>query len=214
MTVSPEVAEVAEVMPVADAQSLDTRIRLMATTVEQNIDKLSDLLREAQAGQIHVALGFDSWTAYVADAVRFKPESIEQRRELVALMFGEGMSERAIAEVVGVSQKTVDRDLENMSRDDSPEPGAQVIGLDGKSYTRKPKGERKRQPKAKQPLNVEVSKAVAALTKNAETLSKLCGDCRFVKNVYSLTRHRSELARAINSLQAIVDKFDTAEAGK
>jgi len=126
-------AEVVEAISVADAERLDTRIRLMATTVEQNIDELIDLLHEAQAGQIHLALGLPSWPAYVADAVRFKPNSIEQRREVVALMSREGMGERTTAEVVGVSQKTIDRDLEHVSHDDSPV----TVGRDGKSYKRR-----------------------------------------------------------------------------
>jgi hypothetical protein len=49
-----------------------------------------------------------------------------------ARLAGMGMSTRAIAPVVGASQKTVDRDLRES--DDSPEP-RNVTGLDGKSYT-------------------------------------------------------------------------------
>ena len=35
--------------------------------------------------------------------------SVDQRRQVVALLAGKGMSQRAIADAVGVSQKTVDR---------------------------------------------------------------------------------------------------------
>jgi hypothetical protein len=37
------------------------------------VNALLDLLGEAARGQIHVALGYSSWTGYVKDAVRIQP---------------------------------------------------------------------------------------------------------------------------------------------
>jgi hypothetical protein len=117
------------------AVRLDKRIRLMADTARDNLAKIAMLVDEAKAGQIHEALGFPSWTAYLADALGGQLElSTDTRRAVVELMAGEGMSQRAIAAAVGVSQKTVDRDLDKVSHGDSPEP-APVTGLDGKTYT-------------------------------------------------------------------------------
>lgn len=119
------------------AQRLDRKIRLLANDIGQKLDKLEALLAEAKQAEIHTALGFTTWTAYVADvASQWPAESVEQRRQAVALLSREGMSQRAIATAVGVSQKTVDRDLDQVSHDDSPEP-ATVTGLDGKTYPRK-----------------------------------------------------------------------------
>jgi hypothetical protein len=107
------------------SERLDRRIRLMADTIRDNIAKLTGLIEEAKQGQIHVALGFASWTAYLADALGGRLElDTDSRREVVALMSGEGMSQRAIAQAVGVSQKTVDRDLDKgtqVSHGDSPD---------------------------------------------------------------------------------------------
>lgn len=106
------------------AKRLDNRIRLMAATVRENLTKIAALVEEAKSGQIHVALGFASWTAYLADALGGQLElTTESRRAVVELMAGEGMSQRAIAQAVGVSQKTVDRDLDKatqVSHGDSP----------------------------------------------------------------------------------------------
>jgi hypothetical protein len=104
------------------AERLDKRIRLMADTLRDNIAKITDLIEEAQNGQIHIALGFSSWTAYLADALGGRLElDTDSRREVVALMSGAGMSQRAIAQAVGVNQATVSRDQQVM-HDASPAP--------------------------------------------------------------------------------------------
>lgn len=42
-------AEVVEVMSVADAERLDKRIRLVIKNIDDNVDKLRDLIRQAKA---------------------------------------------------------------------------------------------------------------------------------------------------------------------
>jgi hypothetical protein len=107
----------------------------------------------------------------VKDAVRFAPKDRDQRKLVVQLMSGKGMSQRAIADVIGVDAATVNRDLSGVAFatpvdldsppndlsddadatpvnvDSSPKPDS-VIGVDGKRYRRKPKPE--------PPLDVEV----------------------------------------------------------
>ena len=136
----------------AAAERLDKRIRLMGTTMRDNLVKIEALLIDAKAGQIHLTLGFESWTGYVADALGGQLEmNTESRRAVVELLAGEGMSQRAIAKAVGVSQKTVDRDLDRVSHHGSPDGADQlgrevtenepavVTGLDGKQHPAKHK---------------------------------------------------------------------------
>lgn len=136
----------------AGAKRLDMGIRLLADTVRGNVEKLAEKVTEAKQGQIHVALGFPSWTAYLADALGGQLElTSDARREVVALMAGEGMSLRAIACATGASKSTVGRDLAaiQVSQDGTPRDGTEtdqpdattptpetVIGLDGKAQTR------------------------------------------------------------------------------
>ena len=91
------------------AEKLDQRIQRMADTAARNLDTLADRLAEAKAGQIHTALGFDSWTAYVAD--RFKPITKaldrEELRALVVQLYEAGMSVRDISATTGVPRSTV-----------------------------------------------------------------------------------------------------------
>ena len=100
-------------------------------------------LQRAKAGEIHVALGFSSWPAYVTDVVQIVPTDKAERRMLAALMSGEGMSQRAIGAALGVDQKTVSNDLRSGEENSS----AVTVGLDGKTYPReqtKPIPERQR----------------------------------------------------------------------
>lgn len=110
MTVEPFRAE----MSAADARRLTERIRHTAISVREGVEKLQALVAEAQAGQAHVALGYPSWTAYLADVMGDEPMRLarDERREVVAWLAGEGMSTRAIAPIVGASVGTVHADRE------------------------------------------------------------------------------------------------------
>ena len=111
------------------AERLDKRIRLLVGTIHDQIDKLYELVAEAKQGDVHAALGFPSWTAYLADVFTFDIRlEREQRRELVGYLAGEGMSQRVIADVVGVSVGTVNADLSG-AQNRTP-----VVGRDGKTY--------------------------------------------------------------------------------
>lgn len=114
------------------AKALDEKIRAAGKKFTDSWFYLSTLLKEAEQGQIHKALGFSSWTAYVADAVKIAPTDSTERKMLAELMSGEGMSQRAIAAVLDVDQKTVSNDLRSGEESSS----AVTVGRDGKSYPR------------------------------------------------------------------------------
>jgi hypothetical protein len=111
----------------AKAKALDKKIRAASDKVSTSTENLLDLLEEAAAGNIHEALELPSWTAWFADAVQISISDKHERKELVKLMSGKGMSQRAIAGTLGVSQKTVDRDLDGEQVAD----GETVTGLNG-----------------------------------------------------------------------------------
>lgn len=128
----------------ADARELDTKIRLMAGQLVSDWAKLRTLVEQAQTGQIHAALGYPSWTAYVADVGGQLKVTRDIRPEVVELLASAGMSQRAIAAVTGVSQATVSRDLSGDS-DESPDadnnrdpaPAPPTTGMDGKTYPKR-----------------------------------------------------------------------------
>jgi transcriptional regulator with XRE-family HTH domain len=138
----------AEVLPEplseGKAKVLDKRIRQAGIRVADQTASLLDLLEEALVGKIHVALGFPSFTAYVKEAVRITPTDVDERKALVSMMSGKGLSQRAMAAVAGVDQATISRDL---AGDANASTNGQTIGTDGKTY--------KRKEKEQEPLDVE-----------------------------------------------------------
>src|SRR4029077_6447485 len=59
--------------------------------------------------------------------------------ELVGYLSGEGMSIRAIAEVIGVDRQTVANDQKARGENSPPDNDRKVTSKDGKTYQRKPK---------------------------------------------------------------------------
>lgn len=121
------------------AEKLDRRIQRMADTAVRNLAAFADVLAEAKTGQIHAALGYDSWTAYLAE--RLKPITraldTDDRRVLVAELYEAGMSLRAIAEAVGTSKSTVARQVSQSGTGDLGGEAVKTTGTDGKAYSRR-----------------------------------------------------------------------------
>jgi len=111
-------------MTVDGAERLSERISDRLDTIAENYTKVMPLIREAINRNVHAILGYASPGAYVKD--RFGDAlgklGVELRREVVRELSNAGLSTRAIAPVVGVSQKTVDRDVRDSGEsNDSPE---------------------------------------------------------------------------------------------
>ena len=64
----------------SDARRLTERIRLLTTTVQESVEKLSALISEAQTSGAHIALGYRSWTEYVAAEFSDSPLRLGPRR--------------------------------------------------------------------------------------------------------------------------------------
>jgi hypothetical protein len=108
-----ELAVVPERLDEAGAKKLHARIKTEIRTMEKGFDTFKGLLVQAKAGEIHRALGYPSWTAYVATEFKgvWRADTIDARLEIVALLAGEGFSVRAIAAVTGTKKSQAGRDL-------------------------------------------------------------------------------------------------------
>ena len=129
-------------------------------------------------------LGFKSWTDYVAEVVGkdMTKLPVDDRRQIVELLAGEGMSQRQIAAAVGVSQKTVDRDLDQVSHNDSPDDQVitepkPITGRDGKTYRPKPPQPQQESKQRRWPLDV------SALGDQHLMLGSTAKQCRCVTSV-------------------------------
>ena len=151
------------VMDVSSARRLTERIRLNVVAVRDGVEKLQALLEEAKDGNVHVALGYPSWPAYIAEVMGDEPLRLsrDDRREIVHYLTGEGMSTRAIGSALGVSAMQVSRDrdrpaagvtnvtpaydqherheIDEMAPTNvAPQRHKTVDGLDGKTYMAQP----------------------------------------------------------------------------
>jgi len=164
---------------------------LLLSAMTTTTEKIAELLDAAQAEQDHVALGYASWPAYVAGefADALAGLSTAARRPAVVALAEGGLSTRAIAEIAGVGQSTVGRDLQ-VTRSGSPEqtrpqarsanlPEKQVTGMDGKSYSAASAESRK--PR-RSPLPDSYRRTTWELRKWIERLEKLHADDRFQTN--------------------------------
>ena len=101
------------VMTEHEARRVTERIRAIAVTVKDQLEKLQTLLNEARDGEAWRVLGYASWTAYLADVMGEQPLRLprDERQQIVGYLAGEGMSSRAIAPIVGATDRTVRNDM-------------------------------------------------------------------------------------------------------
>jgi hypothetical protein len=112
------------------ATALDKQIRERADQVAQDICAIKELLDQAQAEQVHLTLGWKSWPAYVADVLSGRLDVTENnRKSIVRVLRGEGLSLRAIGTATNTSKSSVQREL---SQDGTVDQPATVTSLDGK----------------------------------------------------------------------------------
>lgn len=161
------------------AVTVTTEIRDAGAAMVNNRKALAAAVEKARQGNAHKALGFASWTAYVADV--FAKENmprmtVADREYLAGFMAGEGMSSRAVALVLGVSQSTATR----MVKASDVEKPATVTGLDGVEQPTAPSEPTEVEVKASTPavatLVNRFGKAAAALA-DSDTTGLTLAEC-------------------------------------
>jgi transposase len=197
------------IMDPADARRLTERIRITAHNARDAIEKLQLLVEEAKQGNAHHALGYASWTAYLADVLGEEPLRLarDERRQLVGYLAGEGMSTRAIAPIVGVaSNKTVYNDLKDIAAAEENYTPPAVEGRDGKIY--KPVQNRPDKKPNRRALSESAREAGWDLRKAMERLERIAADDRFTANKELIAPHlRSHLTDAIKVCQDLLDRI-------
>ena len=122
-----------------EARRLTERIRIVAHNYTEAKAKLLQLVQDAKDGNVHEVLGYASWTAYLAETLGDEPMRLarDERQEMVKVLSGEGMSTRAIAPIVGVSNYTVSKDRQSgvSPSNTSPEPKSDAELLAGAEWS-------------------------------------------------------------------------------
>jgi hypothetical protein len=215
----PEIVE-ATLLSEAKAKQLDKRIRAQGQKLDDNADTFIDLLKQAAIGQIHVALDVKSWTAYVANVAqdnRFLQMLVKdrvERKTLAITMSEHGMSQSEIARAFGVSQKTIDRDLEGAEFNSDT-----ITTKDGGTYPRNRKNGKAGDaevieaevvddvPEVKPPtVDKDFEDEVFNLTNDIAALKDVIDDERFPKaRKRIMNKHLNALQEAKAELEEIID---------
>lgn len=185
-----------------DATQLTEKIRITAHNYADARQKLQGYVAEAKDGYAHLALGYASWTAYLADVLGEEPMRLArgERQEMVQMLSAEGMSTRAIAPIVGASREQVRRDIAP-DTNVSPDP---VQGMDGKTYSRPEPQQEPSAPK-RPPLPEQFFNAVYDLKRNIERVKRLTEDDRYPANKEKVAlQHESDLLRAAETLSEVL----------
>lgn len=206
--------ETGEILDSAAAERRAERIRLRLDAIADNYQAVLPMIREAIEKRDDLALGYRSVGEYVSDRFggALNNLGIEVRREVVRELTEAGMSTRAIAPVVGVSQSTIRDDQQVSSSTHLPpahapkaEPLAPVVGIDGKTYS-SPRRRGVQRDTAETYLNLIEADAAKA----ARAVQNLTPDqIRRVRPKADLWT--VGLRNSIEALQRLVDSLDPEE---
>jgi hypothetical protein len=128
----------------------ESAARALTEKIRASVGDLMVLIARAWQGRAWSALGYESWADYIKGEFNHAPLSLprEERKAVVALLRGQGMSTRAIGAATGASDFTVRNDLSG-ARNHAPDLEADedalaeeliaaeprpITGLDGKTY--------------------------------------------------------------------------------
>jgi hypothetical protein len=173
------------------AVELDRRLRASVRSIADSIDLFTELVEQAQSGEIHEPLGFRSWPEYVTEVVssglgdQLGKLHRDHRRQLVEVLLQSGMSKRSIAPAVGVGTTQIQRDTaaiqsqQQVAQDGPPAPTLPTVitGRNGRQYPAKRKPKPKPPPPPRSPSDEERATVIAErVSERARGLAKACRD--------------------------------------
>jgi SAM-dependent methyltransferase len=124
--------ELVDILDKDSAFILTKRITRQTAKVNSEAGHLVELIADALKGKAWVALGYGSWGDLVdAQGWEFTPRTSTDRAALAQVLRESGMSYRAIGKLVGASKSQIERDVEGIVPNGTPD---EVVGTDGKSY--------------------------------------------------------------------------------
>jgi hypothetical protein len=122
--------------------------RSLISRVIKDMYDAANCVTELYEGQAWLVLGYADWSELcAAEFGSLRELGQTERRTLVSSMSAHGMSTRAQGAVTGTSAPTIMRDQQQVLQDETP---GNVVGLDGKTYTRRARPEPEPEPEPEQ----------------------------------------------------------------
>ncbi|MGI8716933.1 MAG: hypothetical protein ACR2JN_03795, partial [Lapillicoccus sp.] len=108
----------ATVVPRSDAQRRCQQIQLLLESMTRQKEKILFLVTEAKEHDDRLVLAYPSWPAYVSAefAAALTELTRDDRRWFAFALSETGMSSRAIAPIVGVTDRQVRRDVDQVAQ--------------------------------------------------------------------------------------------------
>lgn len=183
-----------------DAELGETRLRLPREERREVVASMTEAGMSTRA--IGSALGVDPMTVTrdrrsgVANATPDEPIDAE-------IVEDDPLAAKIAAELAASDERYAEQATSTVG----PEPTRAVLGTDGKTYTTTPKTPTQR----RRPLPESFWQAAYDLTKVTERIARLTEDDRFPQNAEQVAAsHRSDLLRAIDALQGVVNRLPSA----
>lgn len=175
-TTTPKEHTMSENMTREQAETVTEEIRTTGKALATARTKFASAVKRAKDGNAHAALGFKSWTEYVASTFENMPGLGKADHEyLTGFMAGEGMSSRAVARVLGISQSTAARMIRALEEKGEVSEDRTVEGTDGKGQS-KGKGKGREKGKGKDKGEETGKREVSVKQADTETLRALMAE--------------------------------------
>lgn len=202
-------------MEMSEARTVTVKIKALLASITTTIDKTVDLIEKARAGDAHLAMGYSSWTDYVAGEFADALSGLEraERIPVTAKLTETGMSRRAVSSVLGTSVGTVHSDLGSGVQ--SLNTCSETTGTDGKKYLRSGRPTAStmadiadrvpevQKPPRRRPLPDQYRSAVFDLDKIITRMEKLQADDRFDAATENYSRNTTMVIELLSRLTQI-----------
>lgn len=185
-----------------DAELGETRLRLPREQRREVVASMTEAGMSTRA--IGSALGVADQTVR-ADQRRVRDFTQQESEPIDAEIVDEpdDLGDRIARELAAADESYAEQATSTVG----PEPTRSVLGTDGKTYTTTPKPAT---PK-RRALTQAFWEAAYDLTKVTERIARLAADDRFPQNAEQVAAsHRSDLLRAIDALQGVVNRLPSA----
>lgn len=205
-----------------EAERLSMRIELRLGVIADNKEAVMPMIREAIERDAASALGFNGVSDYISTRFGAAMSRIgfDLRQAVAPELKAAEMSNRAIAEVLGVSEGTVRNDLARAGAQSyAPAVPVRVTGLDGKSYAPtapirvdRETGEVSDAPAERtapqRAFTAQFEDAVLELDRAVARLVRLGDDARLPQYADQVsTRYRSDIIRSHDSLTLLLNRI-------
>lgn len=192
------------------AESLTVELREAAGNLAKARTRIASLIKSAKAGNVHAVMGFKSWPEYVADVLGgLKGLSAGDHEWLLHLMAGEGMSSRAVARALGISQSTASRMIKALEAKGDLDADRDIAATDGATRNAARVGRAPRAPRATPTPTPSTGETVTISTANTHDLAGLA--TRIVEELSNRWAEGDESAQAaLADLRDMVAAFDLA----